>query len=315
MRKTWIRILCVFLLLVMLMPVCPAVYAADKEADTEETYWPGVSFKSVAEFETYLDDCRRKNLFDEIGEYYSTIKSVYIPKAFRNHSAWIYSIAAEYYSYYEVHYKFEDTTYWFGTYYNTKAGEIQYGYSKELFDKKDKYPEYKPKKSEINGYLVYSYYVLGETYYNWQQDGVYHYLRVNKNPRDRDMCLKYCDAAALSLNIKATALKPFVTLKATAESYPTSTKSIQVSMTNNTSGEVSTGEYYTIEYYNKGTWEKISLDFEVPAIEIVIAPGQSHTFGIELYKEQYNYLPGKYRVVKMTYTKDGPYASKAEFAL
>lgn len=205
--RRFMVILCAFLILAAFAPVFLSVYAAE-DGYTEETLWPGIDFKSVAEFEGYLNDCHQKNSFVEIGEYYSTISGVYIPKAFKRHSAWISNVAAESYSYYQVHYTFEDTVYQFGTYYHTKSGQMKYEeWAKALFDNKDDYPKYKPQKHELNGYTIYSYYVLGETYYYWLQDGVYHYLRVNKNPRDRGVCLEYCDAEILPLNIRAAAKK------------------------------------------------------------------------------------------------------------
>lgn len=193
MRKSKAKVLCVCLALILLLAPVSA-YAAE----TEETYWPGKTFKSIAEFESYLSNCHQNGSFDNIGEYYSTMKSMYIPKALKNYSGSINYIAAEYYSYYDVVYKFGSTEYRLGTYYGSKPST--YDFAKEIFEKKETYPEYRPQKTVVNGHTVYSYYVLQETTYCWEQDGVYHYLRVNRKPNDK--AFGFCDAEALPLNIQ-----------------------------------------------------------------------------------------------------------------
>lgn len=183
----------------LLLPM-NVIAATGSSDDEEDTYWPGINFKSISEFEAYLSKCRQNNSFDEIGEFYSTIDSIYIPKALKNHSDAITGVAAEFYNYYIVQYKFESTTVWLSTSYSS-WGKSGYEFAKELFNTREEENSrsYLPQKSDVGGNTVYFYYSLGETFYYWQQNGVYYELRINKKPNDK--YLVYCDVVSIPLNI------------------------------------------------------------------------------------------------------------------
>jgi uncharacterized protein YcfL len=110
-----------------------------------------------------------------------------------------------------------------------------------------------------------------------------------------------------------------VTMKGTPDILTKATDTIQVSIVNNTSSEVTTGEYYDIEKYEEKTdnagWQKIPLELAFIDIAYILQPGDSRDFKITLHPESYGYEPGRYRVSKKAYTEEKNYELFFNFEL
>lgn len=108
--------------------------------------------------------------------------------------------------------------------------------------------------------------------------------------------------------VTKTAADSIVTMTGTPDILIEPTDTIKVSIINNTSLEVTTGEYYEIEKYVGGTdnadWQKVQLELAFIDIAYILQPGDSREFKITLHPESYNYEPGKYRLSKKTYTEE-----------
>lgn len=198
LKKVLPRILVFCLIFVITVPV----FAATANDDGDDTYWPGVDFKSISEFEDYLSECHKTGNFDKIGEPYAAIGEIYIPKAFEKRQDTLIDLGAEFYNYYVILYRVGSTDYRFFHFYNNKSGQITYDLSKEYYNKRESQKEYMAQKNEVNGHTVYSYYVLGGTKYTWEQDGEYFSLEVNKKPNEKFLAL--CGVKKIPLNIKYT---------------------------------------------------------------------------------------------------------------
>lgn len=196
------RILPVILVFCLFFSSAAPVFAAKTEGDGDDTYWPGISFKSILEFENYLSECHKTGDFDKIGEGYAAIGEIYIPKAFEKREDTLTSVSAEFYNYYEMQYKIGSTEYRFFHYYNNGSGKYTYDLAREYYNESAKYKEYMAQKNKVNGYTVYSYYSIDGTTYAWQQDGEYFSLLVNKKPIEKLLAL--CDAKKMPLNLKYT---------------------------------------------------------------------------------------------------------------
>lgn len=59
-----------------------------------------------------------------------------------------------------------------------------------------------------------------------------------------------------------------ITMKTELDSYPQTTETLKVTITNNSDFEYKTGKGYYIEYYNGSSWNKIPLEFFVHDIAI-----------------------------------------------
>lgn len=82
------------------------------------------------------------------------------------------------------------------------------------------------------------------------------------------------------------------------DTYPVTIWGVYVTIENNTPYEYNTGLGYTIEYLNGSAWDKVPLSFVINYPVVLLHPGGSGEFAINLYHNQYNYKPGTYRVLK-----------------
>lgn len=83
-------------------------------------------------------------------------------------------------------------------YHDEKAGEMEYS-NAEIFAKNKEYAKaYSAKSTVINGYTVYSYEILGESYYVWKQDGNYFRLRLSGSYSSAHLSL--CNAVKLGFD-------------------------------------------------------------------------------------------------------------------
>jgi len=116
-----------------------------------------------------------------------------------------------------------------------------------------------------------------------------------------------------------TAADSTVTMTGTPDILTKATDTIQVSIINNTSLEVTTGEYFDIEKYVEGTnnagWQKVPLELGFIDIAYILQPGDSRDFKIYLHPETYNYEAGKYRVRKSASTENGRHELFFDFEL
>jgi len=93
--------------------------------------------------------------------------------------------------------------------------------------------------------------------------------------------------------------------------YPLGTEEIELTITNNTQSEATTGEYFTLYHYKDGSWQQIPLELFFIDIAYILQPGEARDFTISLHTDMYDYTKGKYKVGK---TVNGqPYS--AEFKL
>jgi len=78
-----------------------------------------------------------------------------------------------------------------------------------------------------------------------------------------------------------------------------------LTISNNTSEPITTGESYSIEYLEDGKWKVLEAFQELFFISIgyQISPGATKEFKINFLAEQHQYRKGEYRIVK-NYTKE-----------
>lgn len=78
-----------------------------------------------------------------------------------------------------------------------------------------------------------------------------------------------------------------------------------LTISNNTSEPITTGESYSIEYLEDGKWKMLEVfkDLSFISIGYQISPGKTKEFKINFLAEQNNYREGEYRVVK-NYSKE-----------
>lgn len=116
-----------------------------------------------------------------------------------------------------------------------------------------------------------------------------------------------------------TAADSTVTMTGTPDILTQAADTIQVSIINNTSLEVTTGEYFDIEKYVEGSditgWQKVPLELFFIDLAYILRPGDSRDFKISLHPESYKYEAGKYRVSKKAYTEEGTYELFFNFEL
>ena len=119
--------------------------------------------------------------------------------------------------------------------------------------------------------------------------------------------------------VTKTAADSTVIMTGTPDILTKVTDAIQVSIINNTSLEVTTGEYFDIEKYVEGTdnagWQKIPLELFFIDIAYILPPGGSRDFKITLHRESYGYAPDKYRISKKAYTEEGAHELYFNFEL
>ncbi len=101
----------------------------------------------------------------------------------------------------------------------------------------------------------------------------------------------------IDIQLKSTNITNTFSIATEKPSYPVTTNSINIIFKNNTRKESGYGLYYTIEYFNGSSWVKVPLNFSVVAIYKILQPGESRTETFSLFQEQYDYKPGKYRII------------------
>ena len=117
--------------------------------------------------------------------------------------------------------------------------------------------------------------------------------------------LLFCVGCSQNTKDKSTMREEMkMIMKAVPNVYSSSVDKVNVTITNNTSIKVYTGLDYTIEHYNGSAWDKISLDFFINDVMIILLPQESKDFIIHLYPKQYDYQPGRYRVSKTVSTTE-----------
>lgn len=119
--------------------------------------------------------------------------------------------------------------------------------------------------------------------------------------------------------VTKTAADSIVTMTGTPDILIEPTDTIKVSIINNTSLEVTTGEYFDIEKYvgetDNAGWQKVPLEVFFIDIAYILQPGDSRDFKISLHPESYKYEPGRYRVSKKAYTEEQSYELFFDFEL
>ncbi len=111
---------------------------------------------------------------------------------------------------------------------------------------------------------------------------------------------------------KETEMK--VTMTSERSTYPALTERVDIIITNNTSIEYYIGDH-SIEFFNGSAWQKIPLEILFHDLLITLLPHEAREFSIYLHPEQYNYAPGKYRVLKTIWSADEKYDITCEFYL
>ncbi|MBW8684476.1 immunoglobulin-like domain-containing protein [Chitinophaga rhizophila] len=90
-----------------------------------------------------------------------------------------------------------------------------------------------------------------------------------------------------------------------------------LTITNNSTEDVSFGDPYKVEYNNGGNWEKVSIFDEVvfTAMMHAVAPGKSQEFPINLQPVPYDYKPGEYRILKGAQSGDKSFQLTTTFTV
>ncbi len=80
---------------------------------------------------------------------------------------------------------------------------------------------------------------------------------------------------------------------------------VTVTITNNTNDTITTGLHYQIENYENNEWKEVSpKDMVFHDLGWRLKPTESENFDKKLYKDQFNYKAGKYRIVKYYLNSD-----------
>lgn len=95
-------------------------------------------------------------------------------------------------------------------------------------------------------------------------------------------------------------------LELSAEVYPTSVKSLHGTLYNNTQFSAIYGEGYTLEYYNKDTWEEVIIEpndgseIMFSLVGYILGSNNWRNFDATMWPEFHTYQPGRYRITKET---------------
>lgn len=80
---------------------------------------------------------------------------------------------------------------------------------------------------------------------------------------------------------------------------------IKVTMTNNTKDTITTGEHFRIEKFENNQWIDFTpKDIVFNDIGYELKPHAAKAFNENLFKNQIDYKPGKYRIVKYYFKSD-----------
>jgi len=105
---------------------------------------------------------------------------------------------------------------------------------------------------------------------------------------------------------------PTYSVSVQPQGVPVTSEYITVRITNTSQFEGGYGYGHRIERYVNGSWQSLQLDMSpVISIWMILPAGQTATYDLSLYSEQFYYQPGRYRVV-LTGVEGQP---SAEFTL
>lgn len=73
---------------------------------------------------------------------------------------------------------------------------------------------------------------------------------------------------------------------------------VTMTMTNNSIYQIITGFEYTIFRHTGTEWEHIPFCFAIESLGVLIPPGDSYKFNIDIFTHGYDYPPGRYLITK-----------------
>lgn len=105
------------------------------------------------------------------------------------------------------------------------------------------------------------------------------------------------------------------TMSTNAANYFLPVDTIEVTIRNENTFEGMTGSSFLIEYYEKGAWRGVPLNYLFNSIGYDIYAKQSASFTIDLQPLTYDYKGGRYRVYKKVFAGDKDFSVVAYFTI
>ncbi len=142
-------------------------------------------------------------------------------------------------------------------------------------------------------------------------------MKTRKNLAALALALFTVSCTTVRTNSQYNNPSGFITMEIAPAVVNNHTSVVSLSITNHSQEPAQFGANYTIEKFTNGEWKEFELPtFAVIAIMYMLNPGQTQSYDINLFPDQSDYTPGRYRIVKPFYLAiqgDGYYT--AEFTV